>query len=218
MLALLVGTAWRCSGWRRRELTVAMPWPWPGVLAALLAAGPRGRSRLRRVRWSPSTSAMEVAAGTRPETRGTESAFAVLARARALEARGRGSCTWRSASRDFPTPAHVGRRPRALSATGETGYGPAAGLPELRAAAARARWPPRAGSGGTRGACWSAPARSRSCSSPCWRRASPATRWCCPIRLPDLRHRRSAGPARRRCPAPEHEDAGGGRSARARSS
>ena len=62
---------------------------------------------------------------------GTESAFGVLARARALEAQGRDVLHL-----DFPTPPHVAEAAFAAVRAGETGYCPSAGLPELRAAAA----------------------------------------------------------------------------------
>ena len=69
---------------------------------------------------------------------GTESAFEVLARARALERQGK---------RDHPprdrrarlrhAGAHQGRRPSRRSTPGATHYGPSAGLPELREAIAK---------------------------------------------------------------------------------
>ena len=68
---------------------------------------------------------------------GTESAFAVLGRARQLEAQGRSIVHLEIGEPRFPTPAHVGDAAAAAIRAGETGYCPAAGLPELRAAAAR---------------------------------------------------------------------------------
>ena len=68
---------------------------------------------------------------------GTESAFAVLTRARRLEARGRSVVHLEIGEPRFPTPAHVGEAAVAAIRAGETGYCPPAGLPELRAAAAR---------------------------------------------------------------------------------
>ena len=68
---------------------------------------------------------------------GTESAFAVLTRARRLEARGRSVVHLEIGEPRFPTPAHVGEAAAAAIRAGETGYCPPAGLPELRAAAAR---------------------------------------------------------------------------------
>lgn len=67
---------------------------------------------------------------------GTESAFAVLARARALEAAGRDVVHLEIGQPDLPTPAHVGEAAWAAIGAGETGYCPSAGLPELREVAA----------------------------------------------------------------------------------
>jgi aspartate/methionine/tyrosine aminotransferase len=67
---------------------------------------------------------------------GTETAFEVLARARALEAQGRHIVHLEIGEPDFATPAHVvDAAIRALN-SGATHYGPAAGLPELREAIA----------------------------------------------------------------------------------
>ncbi len=68
---------------------------------------------------------------------GTESAFEVLARARALERQGREIVHLEIGEPDFDTPAHIKEAAtRALDA-GATHYGPSAGLPELREAIAR---------------------------------------------------------------------------------
>jgi aspartate/methionine/tyrosine aminotransferase len=67
---------------------------------------------------------------------GTEGAFAVLARARALEAAGRDIVHLEIGQPDFDTPPHVKAAAEAALAAGLTGYCPAAGLPELREAAA----------------------------------------------------------------------------------
>ncbi len=67
---------------------------------------------------------------------GTESAFTVLARARALEAQGRDVVHLELGEPDFPTPPHVGEAALAAIRAGETGYCPAAGIDELRRAAA----------------------------------------------------------------------------------
>jgi aspartate/methionine/tyrosine aminotransferase len=67
---------------------------------------------------------------------GTEGAFAVLARARALEAAGRDVVHLEIGQPDFDTPAHVKQAAEAALAAGHTGYCPAAGMPELREAAA----------------------------------------------------------------------------------
>ncbi|MGI8623134.1 MAG: pyridoxal phosphate-dependent aminotransferase, partial [Solirubrobacteraceae bacterium] len=68
---------------------------------------------------------------------GTESAFAVLARARELQAAGRDVVHLEIGQPDFPTPPHVAEAAWAAIRAGETGYCPSAGIPELRQAAAR---------------------------------------------------------------------------------
>jgi aspartate/methionine/tyrosine aminotransferase len=67
---------------------------------------------------------------------GTETAFDVLVRARALEAAGRDVIHLEIGEPDFDSPAPVVAAGQAALAAGETHYGPAAGLPELRAAIA----------------------------------------------------------------------------------
>jgi len=67
---------------------------------------------------------------------GTETAFEVLARARALEAKGRSVVHLEIGEPDFDTPAHViDEGVRALR-SGFTHYGPSPGLPQLREAVA----------------------------------------------------------------------------------
>ncbi|HEV2529258.1 MAG TPA: pyridoxal phosphate-dependent aminotransferase [Thermomicrobiales bacterium] len=67
---------------------------------------------------------------------GTETAFEVLARARALEAEGRDVIHLEVGEPDVETPAHVIEAGREALAAGWTHYGPAPGDPELRAAIA----------------------------------------------------------------------------------
>lgn len=67
---------------------------------------------------------------------GTESAFEVLVRARALEKAGRNVVHLEIGEPDFPTPDHIVEAGRQALADGWTKYGPAAGLPELREAVA----------------------------------------------------------------------------------
>jgi aspartate/methionine/tyrosine aminotransferase len=69
---------------------------------------------------------------------GTEGAFAVLARARALEATGRDVIHLEIGEPDFETPAHVAEAGIAAIRAGETHYCQTAGLPVLREAAAAA--------------------------------------------------------------------------------
>jgi aspartate/methionine/tyrosine aminotransferase len=63
---------------------------------------------------------------------GTESAFEVLARARALERQGREIVHLEIGEPDFDTPAHIVEAAKKALDAGATHYGPSAGLPELR--------------------------------------------------------------------------------------
>lgn len=67
---------------------------------------------------------------------GTESAFDVLNRARALEAQGRDVIHLEVGEPDFETPANIISAGQEALGAGWTHYGPAAGDPELRAAIA----------------------------------------------------------------------------------
>ncbi len=67
---------------------------------------------------------------------GTETAFEVLVRARALEAQGRSVVHLEIGEPDFDTPAHICDAAVAALKGGATHYGPSAGLPELRQAIA----------------------------------------------------------------------------------
>src|SRR5438477_10534936 len=67
---------------------------------------------------------------------GTETAFEVLARARALEAQGRHIVHLEIGEPDFDTPANVVRAGQDALANGFTHYGPSVGLPALREAIA----------------------------------------------------------------------------------
>ena len=66
-----------------------------------------------------------------------ESAFDVLARARALEARGRSVIHLEIGEPDFPTPPHIVHAAKRALDEGWTHYGPTLGDPDLRAAIAR---------------------------------------------------------------------------------
>ena len=68
---------------------------------------------------------------------GTESAFEVLARARALEKQGKSIIHLQIGEPDFPTPAHVVEAGQKALAEGWTKYGPTPGFPEFREAIAR---------------------------------------------------------------------------------
>ena len=68
---------------------------------------------------------------------GTDSAFEVLARARALERQGREIIHLEIGEPDFDTPPHIKEAAKQALDTGATHYGPSAGLPELREAIAK---------------------------------------------------------------------------------
>ena len=68
---------------------------------------------------------------------GTESAFEVLARARALEAQGKEIIHLEIGEPDFETPGHIIEAGMQAISDGFTHYAPTAGLPELREAIAR---------------------------------------------------------------------------------
>ena len=73
---------------------------------------------------------------TRMGTIGTESAFEVSARARALEAEGRSIVHLQIGEPDFDTPAHVREAAKRALDEGQTHYPPFSGIPALRAAIA----------------------------------------------------------------------------------
>jgi aspartate aminotransferase len=68
---------------------------------------------------------------------GTESAFEVLARARALERAGRSIIHLEIGEPDFDTPPHIKDAAKQALDAGATHYGPSAGLPEVREAIAK---------------------------------------------------------------------------------
>src|SRR5512145_2854661 len=67
---------------------------------------------------------------------GTETAFSVLARAKALEREGRDVIHLEIGEPDFDTPSHICDAAVEALREGETHYCPSAGIPELREAAA----------------------------------------------------------------------------------
>src|SRR2546426_9275137 len=73
---------------------------------------------------------------TRMSRLGTESAFEVLAKARALEAQGRSIVHLEIGEPDFDTPAPIRAAAARALDEGFTHYGPSAGLPEVREAIA----------------------------------------------------------------------------------
>ena len=73
---------------------------------------------------------------SRMERLGTETAFSVLAKAKALEARGREIIHLEIGEPDFHTPSHIVEAGCRALREGHTHYTPTAGIPELRAAIA----------------------------------------------------------------------------------
>ena len=82
----------------------------------------------------PRMSTPDLAA--RMSRLGTETAFEVLAKARALEAQGQNVVHLEIGEPDFDTPAHIVQAAQQALAQGFTHYGPSPGLPPLREAIA----------------------------------------------------------------------------------
>jgi aspartate aminotransferase len=77
---------------------------------------------------------MAIQPAERMDHIGQETAFEVLVRARALEARGRSVIHLEIGEPDFDTPSHIVAAAQQALEAGHTHYGPGAGLPELRQA------------------------------------------------------------------------------------
>src|SRR5262245_16453535 len=77
-----------------------------------------------------------VAYAQRMDRLGTETAFEVLARAKALEAQGRDILHFEIGEPDFDTPLHIKEAAIQALHDGYTHYGPTPGLPILREAIA----------------------------------------------------------------------------------
>src|SRR5690348_11956334 len=88
----------------------------------------------RQIVYQGGTLSMRIA--ERMHRLGTESAFDVAARARALEAEGHPMIHLEIGEPDFDTPAHIRHAAADALEAGYTHYGPATGLPELREALA----------------------------------------------------------------------------------
>src|SRR5271156_2697233 len=84
----------------------------------------------------PTTTQFELRLAGRTSRLGTETAFEVLNRARALEKQGKSIVHLEIGEPDFDTPANVIEAGVDALHKGWTHYGPAAGLPELRQAIA----------------------------------------------------------------------------------
>ena len=86
---------------------------------------------------SEATPVNTIRIAERCQKMGTEAAFRVFARAKALEAQGRDIIHLEMGEPDFPTPIFVREACERALAAGHTGYAPAGGLPALRSAVAR---------------------------------------------------------------------------------
>jgi len=84
----------------------------------------------------PTTTQLELRLASRMSRLGTETAFEVLNRARALEKQGKDIIHLEIGEPDFDTPANVIQAGVDALHKGWTHYGPAAGLPDLRQAIA----------------------------------------------------------------------------------
>src|SRR3989475_10533877 len=78
------------------------------------------------------TKTSELRLAKRMARLGTETAFEVLVKARALEAKGRDIVHLEIGEPDFDTPANIIEAAADALHKGFTHYGPSAGLPELR--------------------------------------------------------------------------------------
>src|SRR2546425_971067 len=97
-----------------------------------MPASIRACARSTRTRASPSMAELSVSL----DRLGTETAFEVLARAKALEASGRRVIHLEIGEPDFETPAHIVEAGVKALRDGHTHYCPAPGLPALRDACA----------------------------------------------------------------------------------
>ena len=80
----------------------------------------------------PTTTQLELRLASRMSRLGTETAFEVLVRARALEKQGKQIIHLEIGEPDFDTPANIVEAAVDALHKGWTHYGPAAGLPDLR--------------------------------------------------------------------------------------
>ncbi len=86
---------------------------------------------------------MKRSLAARMQDLGTETAFEVLARAKALEAEGRKIIHLEIGEPDFDTPPNIVEAAVKALRRGMTHYGPSAGLPELREAICESLWTTR---------------------------------------------------------------------------
>src|SRR5260370_34844879 len=85
---------------------------------------------------SPVTTPTQLRLAKRMSRVGSETGFEVLAKARALEAKGKDIIHLEIGEPDFDTPANITEAGISAIRKGWTHYGPSAGLPEMRQAVA----------------------------------------------------------------------------------
>src|SRR2546422_853948 len=111
------------------------------VEISAIAPGVKERRWWRPSRIIPATTSQEENADMRfapsMSRLGTESAFEVLARARALERQGREIIHLEIGEPDFDTPVHIKDAAKQALDAGATHYGPSAGVAEVREAIAK---------------------------------------------------------------------------------
>src|SRR5437868_2725976 len=86
---------------------------------------------------APTTEARDLRLAKRMQRLGTETAFEVLVKAKALEAKGRDVVHLEIGEPDFDTPRNIIDAATDALGKGFTHYGPSAGLPQLREAIAQ---------------------------------------------------------------------------------
>src|SRR5664279_2516459 len=105
-----------------------------GPVSSLVCTKPPGQppKRYNSPANMPITTQLELRLASRMSRLGTETAFEVLNRARALEKQGKDIIHLEIGEPDFDTPANVVQAAIDALHKGWTHYGPAAGLPDLR--------------------------------------------------------------------------------------
>jgi aspartate/methionine/tyrosine aminotransferase len=99
-----------------------------------MITGHASRPEERRLHTDYTDVHMPISVAERMNHIGQETAFQVLVRAQALEARGRSVIHLEIGEPDFETPGHIVARAQQALEEGYTHYGPGAGLPHLRKA------------------------------------------------------------------------------------
>src|SRR5664279_6306185 len=105
-----------------------------GPVSSLVCTKPPGQppKRYNSPAAMPITTQLELRLASRMSRLGTETAFEVLNKARALEAQGKSIIHLEIGEPDFSTPPNIVEAAVDALHSGWTHYGPSAGLPELR--------------------------------------------------------------------------------------